>query len=180
MTRTRYYTASSIDGFIATDDHSLSWLLSRDIDEKGPMNHTDFMSGIGALAMGASTYNWICSQITQDQWPYEMPCWVFTHGSAEPPADTGPSGPDLRFVQGDVAPVHAEMATVAGDKDIWLVGGGDLAGQFAAAGLLDEVNVQYAPVTLGSGTPLLPRHVELRLNEIDRNGEFACVRFDVL
>ena len=55
-------------------------------------------------------------------------------------------------------------------------GGGDLAD----AGLLDELWVQYAPVTLGAGSPLLPRHVELRLEDVLRNREFACVRYTVL
>lgn len=177
MTRTRYYTASSADGFIATDDHSLSWLLSRDVDETGPMNHAEFMARIGALVMGSSTYRWIRAQIESDGWPYDVPCWVFTHDP-----DRMPEAPvaDIRFVQGEVAPVHAEIATAAGGGDIWLVGGGDLAGQFADAGLLDEVNVQYAPVTLGSGAPLLPRHLELRVAEFARNGEFVCVRYDIL
>ena len=59
------------------------------------------------------------------------------------------------------------MVDAAGDKDVWLVGGGDLVGQFHDAGLLDEVWVQYAPVTLGRrSAPVLPRHVELRLEEV--------------
>jgi len=53
-------------------------------------------------------------------------------------------------------------------------------GQFAERGLLDEVIVYIAPVTLGAGAPLLPRHVELRLEELARNGEFACARYAVL
>ena len=63
---------------------------------------------------------------------------------------------------------------------VWVVGGGDLAGQFADAGLLDELWVQYAPVTLGAGAPLLPRHVELRLEDVVRNRDFACARYTVL
>jgi len=40
--------------------------------------------------------------------------------------------------------------------------------------------VQYAPVTLGSGAPLLPRHVEFRLEQLAQNGEFACARLAVV
>ena len=68
----------------------------------------------------------------------------------------------------------------AGGKDLWIVGGGDLAGQFADAGLLDEVIVYIAPVALGSGAPLLPRRVELRLEELGRNRDFACARYAVV
>jgi dihydrofolate reductase len=71
------------------------------------------------------------------------------------------------------------MVEAAAGKDLWIVGGGDLAGQFADAGLLDEVWVQYAPVALGSGAPLLPRRLELRLEEVARNADFACARYSV-
>ena len=70
---------------------------------------------------------------------------------------TGYPGADIRFTQAEVPDVHAEMVAAAGDRDVWIVGGGDLAGQFADRGLLDEVVVSIAPVTLGSGAPLLPR-----------------------
>ena len=66
------------------------------------------------------------------------------------------------------------MVGAAGDLNVWIVGGGDLAVQFADAGLLDEVIVSIAPVTLGGGAPLLPRRIELRLDELGRNGDFAC------
>jgi RibD domain-containing protein len=63
---------------------------------------------------------------------------------------------------------------------VWIVGGGDLAGQFADVGLLDEVIVSIAPVTLGAGAPLLPRRIELRLDALGRNGDFISARFSVV
>jgi len=72
------------------------------------------------------------------------------------------------------------MVAAAGDGNVWIVGGGDLAGQFAAAGLLDEVLVSIAPVTLGAGAPLLPRRLELRLDEIGRNGDFVAAKYAVV
>jgi dihydrofolate reductase len=51
------------------------------------------------------------------------------------------------------------MVTAAGDRNIWIVGGGDLAGQFHDHGLLDELHVQVGSVTLGAGKPLLPRKI---------------------
>ena len=90
-----------------------------------------------------------------------------------------PNAP-ISFVSGDVAPIHAEMLRAARGKNVWLVGGGDLVGQFADAGLLDEVLVTIAPVTLGAGAPLLPRRLELRLDEVARNGDLACGRYTVV
>ena len=54
------------------------------------------------------------------------------------------------------------MTEVADGKDLWMMGGGDLAAQLAEAGLLDQLLVQIAPVTLGAGRPLFPRRFDLR------------------
>lgn len=175
MTRTRYFTASTLDGFIATDDHSLDWLITRDIDRGGPLNYDAFIADVGAVAMGRSTYDWLQEHAGDEPWAYEMPAWVFTHRDDEPRADA-----DIRFTQADVGAVHAEMVSAVDGRDIFLVGGGDLVGQFADRGLLDEIIVSIAPVTIGSGQPLLARHVELRLVELAQNGEFACARYDVV
>lgn len=170
---THFYTASSLDGFIATDEHSLDWLLKQDIDPDGPMSYQDFERRIGALAMGASTYEWVMRH-EDGRWGYVQPTWVFAHRTLEMP-----EGADVRAVRGDVAAVHADMVAAAGGKDVWVVGGGDLAAQFADAGLLDEVWVQYAPVTLGSGAPLLPRALDLELLDVQRNRNFMCGRYRV-
>ena len=76
--------------------------------------------------------------------------------------------------------MHAELLAAADGKDVWVVGGGDLAGQFADAGLLDEIVATIAPVTLGAGRPLFPRRYALRLIDVARNGAFACARYAVL
>jgi dihydrofolate reductase len=170
---THYYTATSLDGFIATPEHSLEWLLKQDIDEQGPMAYPDFIANIGALAMGASTYEWVMRH-ENGVWTYEQPAWVFTHRSLDVS-----EGADVRLTQADVRDVHAEMTQAAGGRDLWVVGGGDLAGQFADAGLLDEVWLQYAPVTLGAGAPVLPRELDLELIEVARNRNFLCGRYRV-
>jgi dihydrofolate reductase len=170
---TQYYTATTLDGFIADESHSLEWLFKRRQDRDGPLNYDAFIAGVGALAMGATTYEWILDH-EQEKWPYDLPCWVFTHRDL-PVAAAG-----IELTSGDVGEVHAQMREAAGERNVWIVGGGDLAGQFAVRGLLDEVIVYIAPVTLGAGAPLLPRHVELRLDELGRNGDFACARYAVV
>lgn len=171
---THFFTASSLDGFIATADHSLDWLLKQDFDADGPMAYPAFEKTIGALAMGASTYEWVMRH-EEGRWGYTQPTWVFTHRALE-----APEGADIRFTHDDIPTVHAQMAEAAQGRDLWVVGGGDLAGQFADAGLLDEVWVQYAPVTLGSGAPLLPRALDLELLDVARNRNFLCGRYRVI
>jgi dihydrofolate reductase len=150
-----YFVASSLDGFIADEGDDLSWLLQFEgVDEAGDANpYEEFIADVGALAMGATTYEWV--QRHQDgPWPYEQrPTWVFTHRELQPL-----DGAVLRFTADDVATVHQQMIAAADGKNVWVVGGGDLAGQFMDAGLLDELWLTLAPVTLGRGSPLLPRH----------------------
>jgi dihydrofolate reductase len=175
--KTVYYTATTLDGYIADPDDSLDWLFVQDIDETGPMNYNSFIADIGALVMGATTYEWIRARIEdgREKWSYTMPTVVVTHRDL--PAI---EGADLRFASGDVAAVHADLVAAAGGRDVWVVGGGDLAGQFADAGLLDELVVSIAPVTLGAGRPVFPRRYALRTVDVARNGAFACVRYAVL
>jgi len=178
---TQYYTAATLDGFIADPNNSLDWLFTRQREPGGPMNYEAFIAQVGALAMGATSYEWILDhefagkEPAEWKWPYMLPGWVFTHRQL-------PVVPDARieFTSGDVGPVHERMVEAAGGRNVWIVGGGDLAGQFADAGLLDEVIVKIAPVTLGAGAPLLPRRVELRLEELARNGDFAAARLSVV
>ena len=99
---------------------------------------------------------------------------MFSHADLEPIAD------NVRIVSGKPDEHHEAIAAAAGDKDIWVVGGGDLAAQWAEAGLLQELILYIAPVTLGAGRPLFPRRYDLRLLELAPNKAFACARYEVV
>jgi len=174
--RTVYYTATTLDGFLADPEDSLTWLFGQEHDVDGPLGYAAFIADVGALVMGATTYLWVRGQLAHagEAWPYAQPTWVLTHRDLP-----GVGGADIRFAAGDVGPLHADLVAAAGDGDVWVVGGGDLAGQFADRGLLDEVIVSVAPVTLGAGRPLLPRRLQLRVVETARNGDFVATRLRV-
>jgi dihydrofolate reductase len=156
--KTQYYTASSLDGFIATLDDSLEWLFP--LGDIEATSYPAFIRDVGALAMGSATYEWMLRHVVgpearrREPWPYTQPAWVFTSRRLQ----TVP-GADIRFVRGDVRPVHKEMTAAADGKNVWIVGGGELAGQFYDHGLLDELWLQVGSVTLGAGKPLLPRAI---------------------
>ena len=170
---TQYYTGCTLDGFIASPEHDLSWLVTRDIAGDGPQNYDSFYAEVGALCMGASTYQWLLDN-APGEWSYKVPAWVFTHRSF-PETEH-----DIRFTSAPVPDVHAQMVEAAGGKNVWVVGGGELVGQFCDHGLLDEIWVQYAPLTLGAGAPLLPRRIEFEQVEHDQNGEFVVARYRVV
>jgi dihydrofolate reductase len=177
VTRTTFYTAMTLDGFLADEHDSLDWLFVQDQDEHGPLNYGDFIKDIGAMVMGATTYEWILENHIDkgEKWSYDMPVWVVSHREHR-----SVEGADIRFAQGDVAPLHDELVAAAGDKDVWVCGGGDLAAQFAEAGRLDDLIVYIAPVTLGAGRPLFPRRFDLRLAEVHQNKAFIAARYDVV
>jgi dihydrofolate reductase len=180
--KTQYYTATSIDGYLADEDNSLDWLFQFGEIEGVQDDYQQFVDQVGAVVMGSTTYEWLIKHenLLEDpeEWSYDVPAWVFS--SRELPAV---EDANIRFVQGDVDPIHADMVKAADGKNIWLVGGGDLVGQFHDRGLLDEIILSVAPVTLGSGAPLLPRRITtppLKLVDMQRYGDiFAVLIYEV-
>ncbi|MGV3532697.1 MAG: dihydrofolate reductase family protein [Chthoniobacteraceae bacterium] len=182
MPKTQYYTSTSLDGFITTEDGSLEWLFP--LASIGETSYPGFIADVGAIAMGSGTYEWmvrnaeVVAEETGSSWPYTQPAWVFSNRTLPTIA-----GADVRFVKDDVRPVHVAMRAAAGTKNIWIVGGGDLAGQFYDAGLLDELIIQIGSATLGTGKPLFPRRVlspSLRLVSVHQVGTgLAELRYEV-
>lgn len=163
MARTQYYCAASLDGYIAERDDTLEWLMKYEGSFEGagaePIKgaYPEFYDGVGALVMGSATYEFILAHDGRNEWPYQgKPSWVLT--SRDLPARAG-EGADVRLVDAPVAELHDEMIAAAGERNLWVVGGGNVASQFADAGLLDEVLVTVVPVVLGDGKPLFDRRL---------------------
>lgn len=175
MARTVYYTATSIDGFIADDDGSLGWLhaVPHAPDDD---SWDEFISGIGVLVMGATTYQAAYDDEGLEsepekwqQWYGDRPTWVFTHRRLPVVA-----GAEIRFTEGDVRAAHRDIVAAADGRDVWLVGGGDLVGQYLDAGLLDEVVLSVVPAFLAGGTPVLTRRLtsqRLEVREVRQLGQ---------
>jgi dihydrofolate reductase len=170
VSTTVYYCASSLDGYIAGADDSLDWLLSyegtfeHEAADSDPMSegggYEGFYEGVRALVAGSATYEWILDHLDVaggGEWPYRRkPCWVLSSRELRLPEG---EGVDVRIVDASVGELHGEMAAAAGDGVLWVVGGGDVASQFADAGLIDEVHVTVVPVVLGAGKPLFARRL---------------------
>lgn len=172
--KTVYFAASSLDGYIADKNNSLDWLFQ--FGEPKDNYIGKFLDTVGAIAMGSTTYQWILDH-SDKKWPYQVPTFVFTSRKLAlfPNAD-------IQIVKGDVRLVHQQMALAAKNKNIWIVGGGELVGQFYDAQLLDELIIQIASVTLGGGSPLFPRQLKkpLSLESVTRlDQEFVELRYKV-
>jgi dihydrofolate reductase len=168
MSKTQYYCAATLDGYIAEADDSLGWLMGYEGSfegegaEPGPMTeggaYDRFYDGVGALVSGSTTYEFVLDHLGDGgEWPYKgKPNWVLS--SRELPVPKGAEA-EVRIVDTAVADVYDEMIAAAGERNLWIVGGGNVASQFAEAGLLDEVLVTVVPVVLGSGKPLFDRRL---------------------
>lgn len=161
---TIYYTASSLDGFLATSEDSVAFL--DELPQPSEDTYTPFIQRVGAICMGRATYEFLLDHMDEGgEWPYpDHPVWVFTHQEF-------PERQGVTFTAAAVEFVHEAMVKASGGKDIWVCGGGDLAGQFLDAGLLDELVITVASRTLGNGKPLLPRDAKLQLTSTRMLGE---------
>jgi dihydrofolate reductase len=177
-----YYCAQSLDGYIARADDSLDWLTGYEGKYAGadelPLgdSYDRFMAGIGALVMGSATYEF-CAAL--EEWPYpDHPVWALSTRDRRVP-----DGADVRLVSGPVRDLHAGVLESAGGRAVWVVGGGNVASQYADAGLLDRVEVTVVPVVLGAGKPLFDRALAARLQLVSTrpfaNG-MVELRYDVV
>lgn len=165
--KTIYFAAASLDGYIADVHDSLEWLF-----KNGPTDISfidQFVETVGAIAMGSTTYKWLLDN--SKTWPYKVPCLVFTHQSFKVM-----DGADVRFVKGEIPVQHEELKKLAKGKNVWLMGGGDLVGQFHDHGLLDEMHIQTVAVFLNEGRKLFSRKTDsaFKINRITQRGD-TCV-----
>jgi dihydrofolate reductase len=178
-----YFTATSVNGYIADERGSLQWLF--DVGGDGAEAAAAFIAGVGVQVMGSSTYEWLLANedllATPDRWQQvfgDLPTRVFTTRDLPRPETA-----TFEFRRGAVSEHRAELRALAGDRDVWVVGGGDLAGQFLDAGMLDRIELTVAPVFLSGGAPLLPRFVpaaSLRLVDARPQGPFVSITYDVV
>ncbi|GAB3601808.1 dihydrofolate reductase family protein [Microbacterium aureliae] len=179
-----FFTAATLDGYLADDVDSLAWLFAVPGAAEAEEGIGGFLDDVSVLVMGSTTYRWVVEHEDLDahpeRWPAmygDRPTFVFSSRVQPSLGDA-----DIRVRQGDVDLVWDEIAEAAAGGVVWLVGGGDLVGQFADRGHLDEIRVSIAPVTLGGGRPLLPRRLEsdrLTLTSVGRTGQFAELRYAV-
>jgi dihydrofolate reductase len=169
MSKTQYYAACTLDGYIADADDGIEWLTGyegsyEDPDaEAAPMSdggsYDSFYADVGALVSGSVTYEFVLDHIGEGdllrEWPYAgKPYWVLSTRDLAKPAG---EEENVRVVDAKVKDLHEEMMAAAGDRNLWIIGGGNVASQFADEGLLDEVLVTVVPVVLGEGKPLFDR-----------------------
>jgi dihydrofolate reductase len=150
-----YYVAVSADGFIARPDGDVAWLDRP--QTAGDYGMAAFYKTIDTVLMGRKTYE-VGLKLGQDGYAGKRN-YVFSRTLRPRPRAR------IQIVSGDVGELAWKLRAEEG-RNVWLVGGGELAAAFLDAGQLDEMIVHVMPTIVGEGIPLLqPRHrtIELRL-----------------
>ncbi len=183
MGRIIYDAATTLNGWIADENHSLDWLFA--VEGGAAPTPEQYPADAAVLVEGSHTYEWVLRNenliAEPAKWQRlfgDKPTFVFT--SRELPV---PDGADVRLICGEVTDALPALPAAAGDSDIWVIGGGELAGQFFDAGALDRIALSVAPAALTGGAPLLPRRIgadRLRLVSAYPQGQFARIIYDVL
>ena len=182
MPRVIYNTATTVDGYLADDADSLDWLFAVPGAAEAESSFPAFLEGIGVIVMGSATYEWVYRHedlgAHPEKWAYGSQSTVVLTTRELPLV----AGAQVEFHAGSIRDLWDDLVRAAGVKDVWVVGGGDVVGQFADEGLLDEIRVSIAPATLGSGKPLLPRRIgsdRLALESVHQAGQFAELVYSV-
>jgi dihydrofolate reductase len=155
--RVTLHVVSSLDGFIARKDNSISWLNdSGSVYEAGVSISAEeaaaFVKAIDCYVLGSRTYE----HALELGWPYgDTPTVVLT-GRTFPSTKKS-----VEFYSGDLkALLHEKLAPRY--RNIWLVGGAMLSQRFLELGLVDEIRLTVAPVLLGDGLRLFGNLTEQR------------------
>lgn len=147
MSRIILYIAASVDGYIADADGGVSWLeaFNREGEDYG---YAELNARVSTLILGANTYHQV---LGFGEWPYTgKDTVVVTHHPL-----AGPPDPRIRAYSGPARELAAQLKRDA-EGDIWLVGGGQIIGDFARAGLIDQYILFTMPLLLGDGVRLFP------------------------
>ncbi|HKR00329.1 MAG TPA: dihydrofolate reductase family protein [Pyrinomonadaceae bacterium] len=168
MRKVKYFVANSLDGFIAREDGSVDWLFMDGTD----YGMSEFFRSIDTVLLGRKTYEFALSHSPKPKGKGRkakggasfgggMRSYVFSR--------------TLKAAEGEEVNIISENAgefvrrlKVEEGKDIWLMGGGELAGSLFAENVVDEINLNIHPVLLGSGIELFPeigKQLDLELIE---------------
>jgi dihydrofolate reductase len=143
------HMVSSLDGFIAKKDNSVSWFETTDTYEKGETepNPEDFLQTIDCYVMGAKTYELALELSKSYGWAYgDKPTIVITNRNL--PNERA----NIEFYAGNLKEL-VKKRLQPNYKNVWVVGGAILVKDFIRQKLANEIRVSVLPILLGDGVP---------------------------
>lgn len=148
MRRIKLYIASSIDGYIARPDGNLDWLLKYPITPESNYGYDEFWDSVGSVIMGGRTYRDILNM--DAVYPYkDKMSYIITQNKINAPTE------NVHFISDSIIEIISGLK-MKEEKDLWLVGGGEIISLFLNYDLVDEMIITIVPTILGNGIPLFP------------------------
>jgi dihydrofolate reductase len=184
MAPTTCHMSISLDGFVAGPDQDRDnplgvggravheWHLGDVTHEADTTAQGWLMRPRGAYVMGRNMFGPIRGDWDEDWrgwWgdepPYHAPVFVLTHHARDPIEMAG--GTTFHFVTGGFDAAFARAQEIAGDDGVDIAGGASAVRQALAAGVVDELTLDVAPVLLGAGERLFDGVEALRLEPVE-------------
>jgi len=166
------YIATSLDGYIATEDDSLEWLFK--IEGEGDNGYSEFLRTVDTILIGRRTYDWIIDK-EKGNFPYrDKNCYVFSKSLHE-------KNENVEFINSDIVEFTNKLKESEGEN-IWIVGGGNLLYFFIKERLVDEFIITIAPTLIGRGIPLFKEidfEMELKLKGLRQFNQFVELHYEL-
>jgi dihydrofolate reductase len=159
MCKTLLYIATSLDGYVAGPNDEVEWLNRYNNVDFGLK---EFLSRVGAIIMGRRSYDMGVEQKWFSRFNYGVPIFIVSH---EQPVSINKDA-EFIFVTEGIEAAHRQAKSKAGDKNVWIFGGANIAQQYLKLGLIDEISIGITPTLLGSGKRLfdnISKYTELTL-----------------
>lgn len=157
------FIACTLDGYIAGENHDLSFLNTVDKPGDDYYGYNDFIKDIQAIIMGRTTYEWV-KQNAPDFVHPKIETYVITH---ELPLSDERQEQHLKFYSGNLKELTARL--ISEGKNIFVEGGSQIIQQLLAERMINEFVIAIVPVLLGKGIPLFkpeyPYH-QLKLENV--------------
>lgn len=149
MPKVILYIATSLDGYIARPDGNLDWLTSIAPPDNGDYGYSELLQRIGTTIMGRTTYEEVLG--FGIDWPYsEYDSYVLTSDQNYFPKT------ERTFVLNKDLTNLIDRLKKESEKDIWLIGGGQVVTKFLDLDLIDEMIITVVPKIIGDGIRLFP------------------------
>ena len=140
------YIATSLDGFIATSDGGVDWLMEVPNPDHSDFGFADFFKRVDGVLMGTNSFKKVLSF---GSWLYTKPVFVLSNSLKEIPSELEGKA---SFVRGSLTDVTQALAS-QGIQNLY-IDGGKLIQSFLREDLIDEMIITKVPKLLGEGIPL--------------------------
>lgn len=149
MRRVVLFIGVSLDGYLADRKGRVGWMEGQGDGEGVVDSYSAFIQGVDTVILGWNTYHQVVTELSPEKWVYQgLASYVITHRKKA--EENG------IFFTGESPCELVKRLKETPGKDIWICGGGDVAGQLIAADLVDRYDISIIPTLLGGGIPLFP------------------------